>query len=229
MPRLFTFHLNSLISWLLKLSMFGLSVDLFVTGEPLLGIFGFAALAISLIPAAVGRSHDTNLPWPIDFWLTLWLALSVAGSAGLYRAYPWWDDMLHFGGSAVLAYLAFVLIYALSFVGKLKLTIPFIGFFTFLVGMAFGALWELSEYWAWQLTGRDALTGTGDLPAGLLDTFSDLQLDLLGSVIIALGGMVYIAYRRHINVRAWMEPFFKIFGREVQRARRRFRNKLQSK
>jgi len=200
--------------------MLALSGVLFGEGEVLAGLFGMLMLAVSLMPSLINHNFDTNLPWPIDFWLTLWLALSFAGTAGLYRVYPWWDDVLHFGGSAVFGYLAFVFLYAFHVSGKLRLTIPFIGLFTLLIGMAFGALWELAEYWTWQLTGRDVLTGTGDLTIGMLDSLSDLQLDLAGSVLIALGGMYYVARQRHIYLMIMMAPFLKIFGQKVRRAQR---------
>jgi len=220
MSHILTLTPNAAISWALKVAMLVLSSVLFFEGQLLEGLFGLLALAVSLMPALVNHNFDTNLPWPIDFWLTIWLALSSAGTAGLYQTYPWWDDVLHVGGSAVLSYLAFVLLYAFHVSGKLRLTIPFIGLFTFLIGMAFGALWELAEYWVWQLTGRDALTGTGDLVLGMLDSLSDLQLDLVGSVFIALGGMSYVARQRHMHLMALMQPFVKIFGQKVRRVQR---------
>lgn len=193
-------------------------LELAFAGDYLSASFALFALTTSLIPAALNRSFNTNLPWPLDFWLSLWLLLATLGTAGLYARISWWDSLLHFGGSAVLAYLAFVLIFALNFTGKVRLSIPLVGLFTWLTGVAFGALWEVGEFWVWQLTGTDTLT-LGRVfaqPAvALFDTFKDLQLDLLGSTAVALGGMAYVGRQRQRHLRDWLAPFFKIFGAEL--------------
>ena len=218
MQRTFIFSANSLVSWILKVFMLGVAIYFFTTGSFLFGGFAFLSLGISLIPAIVNRSYDVNLPWSLDFLLTIWLALSILGELRFYSEIWWWDDFLHFAGTAVLVYLAFVLVYALNFTKKIKLSIPLIGFFTFLVGVAFGAMWELAEFYAWRLTGNDTLAMgiPADFRAGLFDTFSDLKLDAIGSAIIAIGGMKYVGHRRHVKLMVWMKPFVKIFGEKTR-------------
>lgn len=208
--------------------MLVVSVYFFLTGGFLSGGLVILALLISLIPAIVNRSYDTNLPWSLDFLLTLWVAFAVLGEIRFYNSIWWWDDFLHFGGTAVLVYLAFVLVYALNFTKKIRLSIPLIGFFTFLFGVAFGAIWELAEFYFWQTTGTDAL-GMGvppDFQLGLFDTFSDLKLDLFGSTLVALFGMHYVATQRHLKLREWMRPFVKIFGKKIQEEGIKIREKF---
>jgi hypothetical protein len=219
---------NSVISWSLKFLMLAAAIHFFIVGNVMLGGFSFLMLLVSFIPAVVDRSYDTNLPWSIDFWLTVWLALSVAGEIKFYNSLSWWDDVLHLGGTIVLGYLAFVVVYALNFVGKIKLSIPLIGFFTFMIGMAFGGLWEISEFWVWQITGRDALAMQGNIVNGFYDTFSDLQFDLVGSAFIALVGMKYVAHQRHVKLREWMKPFIKIFGEEIKKVKATAQRKLHA-
>jgi len=212
-----TLSINSAISWILKALMFFVAIYFFLSGNILFGGFSFLVLAISLIPAIVNRSYDVNLPWSLDFLLTIWMTLSVAGEVKFYQSIWWWDDFLHFGGTAVLVYLAFVLVFALNFTGKIKLSIPLIGFFTFLIGVAFGAIWEIAEFYMWQITGNDTLA-MGIPPsfeAGLRDTFSDLKLDVIGSALVAFAGMRYVAKQRHIKLREWMKPFVKIFEEKI--------------
>ncbi len=227
MPKHFVLSLNSVVSWTLKILMIATVAYFLLEANWLLAIFAAGSLGISLIPAAINHSYNTNLPWGMDFWLTLWLALSVAGEAGFYQRYEWWDNVLHFGGTAVLVYLAFVMIFALNFTGKVRLSIPLIGFFTFLVGMAFGGIWEVLEFWIWQLTGLDTLATGGDPARGFFDTFSDLQLDLLGAVLMSFFGMAYIARQRHVYLKEWMQPFVQLFGKKVQRVRAKARRKKE--
>jgi len=225
----FIFSPNSLISWVLKILMFTVSAYFFIEGNFLFGGFSFLMLLVSLIPAIVNRSYDVNLPWSFDFWLTIWIALSVLGEIHFYEKIWWWDDFLHFGGTAVLVYLAFVLVYAFNFTGKIRLSIPLIGFFTFLVGVAFGAIWEIAEFWVWRITDSDALAMgiPPDFKVGLLDTFTDLQFDVVSSAIVALAGMKYVGKQRHVKLYEWMRPFTKIFGSKIKQAGLRAEQKLK--
>lgn len=216
---------NSTISWLLKTFIFLTVPYSLFKQDYLSAVFAFTVLLISLIPAAVNRSYNTNLPWSLDFWLTLWIALSVLGRLGFYIHFPWWDSFLHLAGTAVLGYLAFVLVYALNFAGKIKLSIPLIGFSTFLIGVAFGALWEIGEFWVWRLTGSSVLSASNTFEDSLFDTFKDLQLDTLGALLIALFGMQYVAHKRHVKLRNWMQPFVKIFGAKIREKSARLKNR----
>lgn len=207
--------LRASLSWLLKGLMVVLAMYFFVSGEYLIGVFGVVALGISLIPVIVAHSLRTTLPLAADFLITLWMALSVLGESGLYASVPWWDSLLHFLGPAILAYLAFVLIYALHFAGVLRLSIPFTGFFTLMTALAVSMLWEVGEFWVWQLTGRDALGTGGDAAAGLFDTFADLQLDLIGALIVSGLSMWFFGRQRHVRLRVWLHPFVGVFNRRM--------------
>ncbi len=223
----FIFSANSLISWVLKIFMFAVAIYFFATSNFIFAGFVFLSLLVLLIPAIVNRSYDVNLPWSLDFLLTIWLTFSILGELKFYAEIWWWDDFLHFAGTAVFVYLAFVLVYALNFTKKIRLSIPMIGFFTFLVGVAFGAIWELAEFYAWKITGSDTLAMgvPPNFELGLLDTFSDLRFDAIASVLVALAGMKYVAWQRHIKLREWMRPFAKIFGGKIEIVRQKTRRK----
>lgn len=216
---------NSAISWILKILILVSVIYFALSQNFLLAVFAFFILLISLIPAAVNRSYNINLPWSLDFWLTFWLALTIIGNLGFYQHFTWWDSFLHLAGTAILAYLAFVLVYALNFTGKIKLSIPLIGFSTFLIGVAFGALWEIAEFWVWQLTGKPVLASSGTFEDSLFDTFKDLQLDVFGAFLIAMLGMQYVARKRHLKLRVWMQPFVKIFGKKIREKSHQIRDK----
>jgi hypothetical protein len=219
--------INSTISWILKILIAFTTIYFFLNQNFLLGIFAILVLAISLIPAAVNRSYNINLPWSLDFWLTLWLALCVFGSVDFYKRFSWWDNFLHFSGTTVLVYLAFVLIYALNFTNKIRLSIPLIGFFTFLVGIAFGALWEIAEFLIWRITGHNTLTIGGNIEESFYDTFSDLQLDVLGALVAAIFGMKFVARQRHIKLHEYMQPFVKIFGEKIRLKKEKLKRKIK--
>lgn len=223
----FVFSANSLVSWVLKIFMFVVAIYFFSRGNFLFGGFAFLSLSISLIPAIVNRSYDVNLPWTLDFLLTIWLAFSVLGELHFYAKIWWWDDFLHFAGTGVLVYLAFVLVYALNFTKKIRLSIPMIGFFTFLIGVAFGAIWELAEFYAWKFIGHDTLQMgmPPNFEAGLLDTFSDLKFDFIASAIVAVVGMRYVGNRRNIRLREWMRPFLEILENKKNRVSKKSRRK----
>ena len=59
--------------------MFGAVIYFFAKGNFVLAPFALVSLGISLIPAVVNHSYKVNLPWQLDFWLTLWMALQIFG------------------------------------------------------------------------------------------------------------------------------------------------------
>lgn len=125
------------------------------------------------------------LPRPYDLAVLLALALQGLGEAsGAYDTVPWFDRVVHLAvpmlGSGVL-YLALARLDVLPdprdetgwrhHLG--------IGIVTAALGIAFGAVWELTE-WA-----SDGTLGS-DLQEGNEDTVGDLAMDTLGALAAAV-------------------------------------------
>jgi len=181
-------NLPLLASWLMKfilIAIFGLEV---FSGDYLTGIAAFLALGISLLPMFIARNYATNAPWPIDVSITAALALHMTGV--FYDLYHnpqwwWWDNMTHLLGTAVIAFLAFYLIFILDYTNKVRLSLPLMTLFTWTMALAIGAVWEIAEFYI------DVAFHT-NLVQGIEDTIYDLIFDIAGAVIVSMVGVWYV-------------------------------------
>ncbi|MDD4351823.1 MAG: hypothetical protein PHU71_02475 [Candidatus Gracilibacteria bacterium] len=213
--RTLIISVNTLISWILKIVMIVVLIVEIFDGNYILVANTSLALILTFTPAIVNRSFSTNLPWVVDFFVTLSLFLHVAGSSfDLYNndtgkvpfiLFLWWDRVAHFMGTATIAMLAFMVVYTLHFVGKIRMTIPMIGLFTFTTALAIGALWEIAEFF------NDKLFGTKSL-GDVVDTIEDLIFDSVAGALIAIFGMFYVAKQTGRIIPALVHPWVKVFA-----------------
>lgn len=194
---------NSVLSWLMK----GFLI-LLVPFEIWEGNFFAVTIIIliiflSFIPAIVSHNVKKQLPWTVDFMVTLALTLHTIGFVfGLYHNnnFWWWDNMTHFLGTITIGLVAFQLIFSLNFVGKVKMSLPLVGFFIFVTALAIGVLWEIFEW------NSDLFFHTNyQLGPYLTDTMTDLSFDTLGAILISLFGIWYMRQRilRELDMGKW--------------------------
>lgn len=181
--------ISAAISWVLKLLMVGLLPYLVYTGNYLFTIVTILAVLLSLTPSIIERNYRIQLPFELDLLITLAIfSHTFLGEWLMFYERVWmWDKFLHFFNSAVVAILAFVAVYSLHYTKKLRLTVPFVGFFTLIFSGAMGAVWEIIEFWVDILFNQT-------MQGGLNDTMWDLMYDLIGGGIIAVLGMIYVKY-----------------------------------
>jgi len=149
---------------------------------------GAALLAIlaAYAPALMKRNFNIQLPWFLELAITIALFLHVGGLAfHWYSRFRFYDSVLHIWGTMIIALLGFMMVYALYYLGKIKLSIRMIAVFTFIFALAIGALWEIAEF-----TIDHTLYTHAQLSN--MDTMSDLIFDGLGGAVIAVLGMWYI-------------------------------------
>lgn len=183
-------------SWFMKLILLLVFFSELFWGDYLVAAGALLALSISLLPAAIERSYHINLPWLIDFLVTLALTLHMVGLYyDLYHnpSWWWWDNFTHFLGTAVIALLAFYIVFTLDYLKKIKLTLPFMIISTIAAAMAIGAVWEITEYHF------DAVFGTKTV-IDLADTIHDLEFDFLGAIVVSIVGAIYTRHLRHTHV-----------------------------
>lgn len=181
--------------------------------EVYLGHYLFAmatvlAIVLSFVPSMVERNYNIHLPFELDFLITLALFLhTFLGEVMLFYERVWlWDKVLHLYGTGVVSILAFMIVYTLHYTGKLRLTIPFIGFFTVTFALAVGSLWEIAEFSVDFLFGKVT-------QKSLDDTMWDLVYDLIGGVMIAVVGMFYVRYSKPETRKRLTRPLGEVFGR----------------
>ncbi|MEE9615106.1 MAG: hypothetical protein V3W31_09225 [Thermodesulfobacteriota bacterium] len=201
--------LSAALSWFMKLVLVGLFPYEIYIGDYLFAFATFVAIVLSLVPSIVERNYNIHLPFELDLLITLAIFLhTFLGEVMRFYEKVWlWDKVLHFYGSAVIAMLAFMIVYTLHYTRKLRLTIPFIGFFTVIFAMAVGTAWELGEFAVDNLFDK---TTQRDLP----DTMWDLVYDLVGGTLVAGMGMLYVRYSRPEERKRFTKPLGEVFRKK---------------
>ncbi len=186
-----TITITTLLSWLMKLILIAMLPYVIYKGNYLFALATFVAFLLSLTPSIIQRNYRVSLPFEIDLLITLSIFLHTFFGELLefYHKIWIWDKILHVYSSAVVAMLAFMVVFNLHYTKKIRLTLPFIGIFTVTFALAIGALWEIGEFSVDQLFGLDA-------QRGLNDTMWDLINDLIGGTVIAVLGVIYVRYSR---------------------------------
>ncbi len=214
---------ETVLSWFMKLSFVAIIPYLIIEGHDYLEAGkvelardsfvsaggAFLALLISLAPSYLSRSAQITLPWEVDFIITLVLYLHVAvGSAmGFYHKeliIPY-DKFLHFLSTAMISLLAFMFVFTLYYTRRLRLSFLFMVVFIILTALGLGAFWEILEY------GLDKIAGT-KAQLDLDDTMTDLILDFLGGVIVAIGGTIYARRAKPRHQRRIAMPMAQLLG-----------------
>lgn len=231
--RLGRITIDTLLSWFMKLSFVGAVPYLLIQGDRFFeaGMYSQArdsyvvaggaviALLISLTPGIIARSAQINLPWLVDFVITLVLYLHVlwGGAAGLYYREDLpipFDKVLHLFSSAMISLLAFMFVFTLYYTKKIRLSFTFMGVFIVLIAVSLGAIWEIME---WSL---DKAFGTA-AQAGLDDTMIDMIMNAMGGVIAAIGGTLYAKWSKPRHQRRFAIPIAQLLGYLPKPKRRR--------
>lgn len=217
-----TVSVSTGLSWLMKLLMLGLIPYEIHRGSYLFALATAGAVVISLVPAIVERNYRVSLPFELDFLITLMLFLHTFMGEGLefYERVRLFDKALHLYGSAVIAALAFLIVYTLHYTRKLRLSLPLIGFFTVSFALAVGGLWEIGEFTVDNMFGKTTQNG-------LTDTMLDMINDLVGGAVAAVLGMLYVRYSKPEARRRLARPLGSVFGMadRIDRIKRRLRKR----
>lgn len=202
-----TLSITAGLSWLMKLLMVSLLPVAAMRGDYLFAVLIIFSVALSLVPSLLERSYRVTLPFELDLLITLSIFLNTFMGEGmdLYQKVWLYDKALHVYGSAVAGMLAFVVVYTLNFTRRVRLSLPFIGIFTVTFAMAMGGLWEIGEFTVDSLFGKTT-------QSGLADTMWDLINDLIGGMITAVLGMLYVRYSKPDARKRLAMPLGEVFG-----------------
>ncbi len=206
--------MSYILSWIMKILLILLLPYLIYRADYLFAIATLVAIVLSFVPSIVERNHRIHLPFELDFLITLILFLhTFLGEWLMFYERVWmWDKFLHLLGSAIIALLAFVTVYSLHYTKKIRLSVPLIGFFTVIFAMAMGGIWEILEFSVDNLFDKQT-------QKGLADTMWDMIYDLVGGIIVAILGMLYVRYAPPDTRRRLAQPIGEIFGVKLKKRR----------
>lgn len=146
----------------------------------------FFAFFLASIPSIMERNYKITLPWTMEFLIVFAFSLHIWGKTLKFYHIPYYDKVAHFLVSAIVAFLALMIIYTLDKHWKgLHMDLPMMAFFIAIFTMAIGALWEIGEFTT------DVIFRGGE-QRGLEDTMMDLIYDFLAGILVAIGGTIAI-------------------------------------
>ncbi len=176
-------------------------------------INAFTALlgfALTFVPEAVESISKNRLRFSSGVKIAIVLFIFAAELLGeinsFYDKVPWWDNMLHSLSGVILALIGFMLVYAMNETDKVDLHLSplFIAAFAFFFAVAAGAIWEIFEFGCDRIfamnmqkfrppEGVTAIhSASWNFDDGLIDTMTDLILDTLSALAVAISGYIKI-------------------------------------
>jgi len=178
-----------IISYFLKFSLFALFFWSIHKREYIWALGCLLSLIVCFLPTLLKRRWKIHLPIELELLIVLALFLHSGGGAlDAYHNIPWWDHITHFLSTAVVSLLAFIVMAIIdAYSSEIKFNMPLLIFFIVIFSLAMGVIWEFFEFTSDLLFGTHAqLNNT--------DTMVDLFFDLLGGIIVAIPGALYLKH-----------------------------------
>lgn len=168
-------------------------------------------ILILLLPVVFQKRHYVEIPAEFHLISVVFAIASLyLGEIQMfYLRFWWWDLLLHSSAGFLLGIVGFLLAYLLNESRniELSLTSGFIAFFAFSFAVFIGTLWEVFEFAMDELVQTQMQKPMLGDDSGLTDTMYDLIVNLLGALIIALLGYIYLKRDDKFFVRQWIRKF----------------------
>ncbi|MFC7237329.1 hypothetical protein ACFQS4_03705 [Saliphagus sp. GCM10025317] len=180
------------VAWLLQAALVAvLLYGLFARDVTTIANAGIA-LAITTLPAILERNYRTPLEPELVVWITGAVLLHALGSAGLYGLLGQWDSLTHALSASIVAGTGYAVVRAIDLhTDSVYLPNRMLFVFILIFVLAFGVVWELMEF-ALGLVGGWSGYEVILAQHGITDTVGDLFYDLVGAVLVAAWGWVYL-------------------------------------
>lgn len=185
--------------------LFELTVALFA-GRYSSAFVALATLILSMAPAMLAARLKLVLPVSFVAIIVLFVfsTLFLGEVFDFYERYWWWDIVLH-GGSAITFGMIGFLFVLFLFEGDRYAAPPLaIMLISFCFAVTIGTLWEIFEF------GMDELFGFNMQKSGLVDTMTDLIVDVIGGAIGAGFGYLYIKGWHRAGPAAMIDQFVQL-------------------
>ncbi|MDB2410313.1 hypothetical protein N9W57_06805 [Pseudomonadales bacterium] len=182
------YRIQAITAALLQLAILVLVVILLIKGFWLSAFAGSVIFVLTFVPAMFEQQLSVHLPIEFTLLTTVFLYASFAlGEVNdFYSRFWWWDLMLHSLSSLTIGIMGFLAIYVFHMTNGVQIAPIYIASMTFCLTVTMGTLWELFEFsmdWFFQLTMQKS---------GLIDTMTDLIVNLIGALVAAVLGYLYV-------------------------------------
>jgi hypothetical protein len=145
-------------------------------------------LALTFLPYAFEKRYDIDIPEDFEIIAVLFIyaTLFLGEIHGYYQKYIWWDVALHGLSAFAFGLIGFTVMYILYRGDKIKARPITIALFAFSFAVMIGAIWEILEFLI------DQIFGTNMQKSGLVDTITDLIVDVIGALLASAIGFTYL-------------------------------------
>ena len=168
-----------------------------------------AMLLVLKLPSFLRMRFKVEVPALLSIVIVLFCfcALVLGDGLDFYGKFSWWDSVLHGFSGVLLSMIALWLIHVIMAGNDKAIYFNqyFLALFLVMFSLGMGACWEIIEYTYDSISGTNtqqfmasttsSLITTEDIPlcghAALRDTMTDLVLDLIGSLLVAIFGIFY--------------------------------------
>ncbi|MFP4275745.1 MAG: hypothetical protein ACLFRU_12035 [Paracoccaceae bacterium] len=162
-----------------------------VNGRWSMAFVSAGALAASILPALVAERFALRVPVSYVSILVVFTfsTLFLGEVLDFYERFWWWDLLMHGGSAVALGMIGFLFVFYL-FEGDRYAAPPWaLSTIAVCFAVTVGVLWEIFEFT------MDQTFGLNMQKSGLMDTMTDLIVNLLGAIAGAATGFVYLKKR----------------------------------
>jgi len=162
-----------------------------VNGRWSMAFVSAGALAASILPAMVAERFALRVPVSYVSILVVFTfsTLFLGEVMDFYERFWWWDLLMHGGSAVALGMIGFLFVFYL-FEGDRYAAPPWaLSTIAVCFAVTVGVLWEIFEF------AMDQTFGLNMQKSGLMDTMTDLIVNLVGAIAGAATGFVYLKKR----------------------------------
>ena len=176
------------IALLLQLAMLGVIAGALMQQQWLVAFTGSVVFVLTFTPAIIERQLDVRLPVEFTFvtCVFLYASFGLGEVQNFYYKFWWWDLLLHSCSALVMGLIGFLSVYVFYMTHRIRLAPVYVAMVSFGFAVTLGSLWEVFEFL------MDWLLGLNMQKSGLTDTMTDLMVNIVGSLIAAAIGYMYV-------------------------------------
>lgn len=204
------------LTWLIWIILLGAGLFALFTAHWSNVFMIVTAFFFTILPAIFSQRFSIRLPLSFLAAISLFVfaTLFLGEVFDFYNRFWWWDLVLHGAAAVGLGIIGFLFMFYLFQGDKFAAPPWALAFMGFCFALAVGALWEVFEF------GMDQLFGLNMQKSGLVDTMTDLIVDVVGALIGALSGFFWLKGRQ-IGPMSMIEEFVQSNRRAYQKLRER--------
>lgn len=153
-----------------------------------LAFVALASLGLAMAPVLLARRLDITLPLPLVVAITVFIVASILlGEVfEFYDRFWWWDIILHASSAIGFGLIGFVLVLMMFEGDRFAAPAWAVSLLSATIAITIGVFWEVFEFV------MDQIFGFNMQKSGLLDTMSDLIVNVIGAGVAAWVGYLYL-------------------------------------